>query len=174
MDSFPCPTPEIISAIPQSNTIPIPIPPQPCLEDEHPLGPLYLDTRVSSPRSTVPLPIPLSQGQEAKEVSAEARRAASSGADGADNDADKWEDANQGLTWEAYGRKPKVPEGFILNDGADYVPFEIRLPSGALKTAKYIKIEWGEDLLVYRMIDRDPYQYVKSFQATPFPSAGPL
>ena len=24
------------------------------------------------------------------------------------------------------------------------------------------------------MIDRDPYQYVESFQATPFPSASPL
>lgn len=67
-----------------------------------------------------------------------------------------------------------VLEGFVLNDGADYIPFEICLPSSTLKMAKYIKIKWGEDLLVYGMIDGDPYQYIESFQATPFPSAGPL
>ena len=43
-----------------------------------------------------------------------------------------------------------------------------------MKLAKYIKLEYGEDPLVYSMIDSDPHQYVESFQATPFPSAGPL
>ena len=43
-----------------------------------------------------------------------------------------------------------------------------------MKPAKYIKLEYREDPLVYGMIDRDPHQYVESFQATPFPSAGPL
>ena len=43
-----------------------------------------------------------------------------------------------------------------------------------MKPAKYVKIEYGEDILVYGMIDGDHHQYVESFQATPFPSAGPL
>ena len=50
----------------------------------------------------------------------------------------------------------------------DYVPFDIRLPSGKMKPAKYIKLKYGEDPLVYGMIDSDPHQYVESFQATPF------
>ena len=62
----------------------------------------------------------------------------------------------------------------MLNKGVDYVPFDIRLPSGEMKPAKYIKLEYGEDPLIYGMIDGDPHQYVESFQATPFPSAGPL
>ena len=43
-----------------------------------------------------------------------------------------------------------------------------------MKPAKYIKLEYGEDPLVYGMIDGDPHQYVESFQATPHQSAGPL
>ena len=43
-----------------------------------------------------------------------------------------------------------------------------------MKPAKYIKLEYGEDPLIYGMIDGDPHQYVESFQATPFPSTGPL
>ena len=88
--------------------------------------------------------------------------------------ANEWEDADEGLIWEDYGPKPPVPKGYILNEGADYVPFDICLPSGEMKPAKYIKLEYGEDPLVYSMIDGDPHQYVESFQATPCPSAGPL
>ena len=62
----------------------------------------------------------------------------------------------------------------MLNEEANYVPFNIRLPSGEMKPAQYIKLEYSEDPLVYGMIDGDPHQYVESFQATPFPSAGPL
>ena len=62
----------------------------------------------------------------------------------------------------------------MLNKGSDYIPFNIHLPSGKMKLAKYIKLEYGEDPLVYRMINRDPHQYVESFQVTPFPSARPL
>ena len=122
----------------------------------------------------VPLPLPLLQDQEAKEVQAEAREAAPSGADGADDNADQWEDTNQGLTWEDYGLKPQIPPGYKLNEGANYIPFNIHLPSGKLKPAKYIKLEYSEDPLMYGMIDGDPHQYVESFQATPFPSTGPL
>ena len=43
-----------------------------------------------------------------------------------------------------------------------------------MKPAKYIKLKYREDPLVYGMIDGDPHQYIESFQATPFPSAGPL
>ena len=62
----------------------------------------------------------------------------------------------------------------MLNEGADYIQFNIHLPSGEMKPAKYIKLEFGEDPLMYSMIDSDPHQYVESFQATPFPSARPL
>ena len=96
------------------------------------------------------------------------------GADGIDGPADKWTEADAGTTWEDYGPRPQVPEGYTLNEGVDYVPFDIRLLSGEMKPAKYIKIEYGEDPLMYGMIDGDPHQYIESFQATPFPSAGPL
>ena len=43
-----------------------------------------------------------------------------------------------------------------------------------MKPAKYVKVEYGEDPLVYGMIDGDHHQYVESFQVTPFPSARPL
>ena len=43
-----------------------------------------------------------------------------------------------------------------------------------MKPAKYTKVEYGKDPLVYGMIDGDHHQYVESFQATPFPSARPL
>ena len=43
-----------------------------------------------------------------------------------------------------------------------------------MKPTKYIKLKYSKDPLVYGMIDGDPHQYVESFQATPFPSAGPL
>ena len=62
----------------------------------------------------------------------------------------------------------------MLNEGADYILFDIHLPSRELKPTKYIKLEFGEDPLIYGMIDGDPHQYVESFQATPFPSARPL
>ena len=61
-----------------------------------------------------------------------------------------------------------------MNEGADYVPFNIRLPNGEVKPAQYIKIEYGEDPLVYGKIDGDHHQYMESFQATPVPSARPL
>ena len=61
-----------------------------------------------------------------------------------------------------------------MNNGLDYLPFDIRLPNGDYKPAKYIKIQWGKDPLIYGMIDGNPHQYVESFQATPMPSAGPF
>ena len=91
---------------------------------------------------------------------------------GPDDKANAWEEANQESTWEDYGLTPA--KGFILNDGMDYIPFNIHLPTGELEPAKYIKIERGKDPLIYGMIDGDPHQYIKSFQATPMPSAGPL
>src|SRR6202012_20876 len=86
----------------------------------------------------------------------------------------EWEEANKGLAWEDYGPRLQVPKGYMLNEGVDYVPFDICLASREMKPAKYIKLEFSEDPLVYGMIDGDPHQYVESFQATPFPSAGPL
>ena len=112
--------------------------------------------------------------QEAQALYDDTRGASPSGAASTGGSANKWEAANQGVTWEDYGPRPQVPKGYILNEGADYIPFDIQLPSGEMKPAKYIKIEYGEDPLVYGMIDRDSHQYVESFQATPFPSARPL
>ena len=96
------------------------------------------------------------------------------GADGPSGLAHEWLDADPGTTWETYGPRPKVPKGYTLNEGADYIPFDIQLPSGKTKPAQYIKTKYGEDPLIYGMIDRDPHQYIESFQATPFPSARPL
>ena len=78
------------------------------------------------------------------------------------------------IVTEDYGPRPQIPLGYKLNKGADYIPFNIHLPSGKLKPARYIKLKYGEDPLMYGMIDGDPHQYVKSFQATPFPSTRPL
>ena len=100
--------------------------------------------------------------------------APSPGTDGVAGPADEWEEANEGVTWEDYGPRPQVPQGYMLNEGVDYIPFNIHLPSGEMKPAKYIKFEYGEDPLIYGMINDDPHQYVESFQATPFPSARPL
>ena len=96
------------------------------------------------------------------------------GVDGPSGLANEWPDVDLGTTWETYGPRLQVPKGYTLNEGADYIPFDIRLPSGEMKPAQYIKLEYGEDPLVYGMVDGDPHQYVESFQATPFPSAGPL
>ena len=78
----------------------------------------------------------------------------------------------RGLTWEDYGLNMS-PKGFVLNKGTNYIPFNIALPSGAIQPAKYIKVEWGEEPQVYGMIEGDPHQYIKSFQAL-HPSSGPL
>ena len=169
-NSYPCPTPEFL---PTTSTSPIPIPIPPHLVDEHPVGPLHPDSGLSDPQSPLLLPHSMPPHQEAKEVQAVTGGEVLSGADGPDNEANPWVDANQESAWEAYGQGA-TPKGFILNDGADYVPFNIHLPNSTLKPAKYIKIKWGEDPCVYGMVDGDPYQYVESFQATPMPSAGPL
>ena len=114
----------------------------------------------------------LQEAEEAKAAQANTGTEAPSGAADTNGSADTWEDANQGVTWADYGLPPA--KGFVLNDGLNYVPFNIRLPNGDCKPAKYIKIKWGEDPLVYRMINSDPHQYVESFQAAPMPSIGPL
>ena len=164
-NSFPCPMPE---PLPHTNTDPIPIPP--CLATEHPVGPLHQDSR---PQGQPPLPCSDSlPSQEAEEVQANTGGEVPPGAACADGSPDTWEDANQGVTWEEYGLPPA--KGFILNDGLDYIPFNIHLPNGDYKPAKYIKIQWGEDPLIYGMTNGDPHQYIESFQATPMPSAGPL
>ena len=96
------------------------------------------------------------------------------GADGITGPANKWPEVDPGTTWKDYGPRLQVPLGYKLNEGANYIPFDIRLPSGKLQPAKYIKLKYSEDPLMYGMIDGDPHQYVESFQATPFPLAGPL
>ena len=172
-DSFPCPTPEVADTTSPSPD-PIPIPPRPPLEGEHTLGQIHSHPGPHHPRSPLQV-IHLSPAcQEAPTLCGDAGGTAPSGTDGPPGPADEWPEADEGVTWEDYGPRPEVPKGYTLNEGADYIPFNICLPSGEMKPAKYIKLEYGEDPLVYGMIDGDPHQYVESFQATPFPSAGPL
>ena len=172
-DSFPCPTPEVTTTNTPSPD-PLPIPPRPLLEGEHTLGPVHSDSGPHDPRPALQI-IHLSPArQETPALRSNSGGTPPPGTDGVTGSADEWEEANEGTTWEDYGPRPQVPKGYTLNEGADYVPFDIRLPSGEMKPAKYIKLEYGEDPLVYGMIDSDPHQYVESFQATPFPSAGPL
>ena len=173
-DSFPCPTPEIANANTTPSLDPLPILPQPLLEGKHPLGLVHLHPGPQDPQSPLPILRASSPSQEAPALQCDTRRMLSPGADGAVGTADEWPEADKGLTWEDYGPRLQVPLGFQLNEGANYIPFNIHLPSGKLKPAKYIKLEYGEDPLRYGMIDGDPHQYVKSFQVTPFPSAGPL
>ena len=171
-DSFPCPTPEVEHANPSPD--PIPIPPRPLLEGQHTVGQVHPDSGPDHPRSPLQIIHLSPAGQEAASLCGDTGGEVSPGAAGSSGCADEWPEADPGLTWEDYGPKPPIPKGYVLNEGADYVPFDIRLPSGETKPAKYIKLEYGEDPLVYGMIDGDPHQYVESFQATPHPSAGPL
>ena len=172
-DSFPCPTPEVIN-----NTTPspdhIPILPRPLLEGEHSLGPVHLHPGSHNPRSPLQVPRTPSLSQEAQALRSDTGGVPPSGTDGATGPANEWPEVDLGTTWEDYGPRLQVPKGYMLNKGTNYVPFNICLPSGKMKPAKYIELEYGKDPLVYGMIDRDPHQYIESFQATPFPSAGPL
>ena len=171
-DSFPCPTPEIDHTAPSPD--PIPIPPRPLLEGEHSLGQVHPDSGPHRPQSPLQV-IHLSPAQqEAAALRGDTRGEAPSGAASPSGCADEWAEADQATTWEDYGPKPQVLKGYVLNEGADYIPFDIRLPTGETTPTKYIKLEFGEDPLIYGMIDGDPHQYVESFQATPHPSAGPL
>ena len=172
-DSFPCPMPEVINTTTPSPD-PIPIPPWPLLEGEHAVGLVHLHSGPHNPRPTLQIINILPASQEAQALCSDTRGMAPPGTAGADGPANEWEEADKGTTWEDYGPRPQVLKGYTLNKGVDYIPFDIRLPSGEMKPAKYIKLEYGEDPLVYSMIDGDPHQYVESFQATPFPSAGPL
>ena len=172
-DSFPCPTPEVTTTNTPS-PYPLPIPPRPLLEGEHTLGLVHSDSGPHDPRPALQI-IHLSPArQETPALRSNSGGTPPPGTDGVTGSADEWEEANEGTTWEDYGPRPQVPKGYTLNEGADYVPFNILLPSGEMKPAKYIKLEYGKDPLMYGMIDSDPHQYVESFQATPFPSAGPL
>ena len=172
-DSFPCPTPEVTNTTSPSPD-PIPIPPRPLLESEHTLGQVHLDPGPHRPRSPLQI-IHLSPAcQEALMLCGNTGRTPPPGVDGPSGSANEWPDVDPGTTWETYGPRLQVPKGYTLNEGADYIPFDIRLPSGEMKLAQYIKLEYGEDPLVYSMVDGDPHQYIESFQATPFPSGGPL
>ena len=172
-DSFPCPTPEITNTD-ASSPDPLPIPPRPLLEGEHALGPIHSHTGSNDPRPSLQIIHIPEAGQVAQALRGDTGGALPPGATSTDGPADEWEETDPGVTWEDYGPKPPIPEGYVLNEGADYIPFDIRLPNGDMKPAKYVKIKYGEDPLVYGMVDGDHHQYVESFQATPFPSAGPL
>ena len=172
-NSFPCPTPKPITIAHSSTTNTVPIPILLHLASKHPLGSLYSDTGLLDPRSPLPIPHSTLPHQEAQEVQADTGGEETPRDPSPDEQADEWEDANQGVTWEDYGLST-VLKGFILNEGINYIPFNITLPGGATQPAKYIKVEWGEDPRVYRMIQGNPHQYVESFQATPYPSTRPF
>ena len=172
-DSFPCPTPEVADTTAPSPD-PIPILPRLLLESEHLVGQVHSDPGPHDSQPPVQI-IHLSPAcQEAPTLRGDAGGTPPSRADGPPESSDEWPEVDPGTTWEDYGPRPEVSKGYTWNEGTDYIPFDIQLPSGEIKQAQYIKLEYGEDPLIYGMIDRDPHQYVKSFQATPFPSAGPL
>ena len=138
------------------------------------MGPVHLHSGAHNPGSTLQVIRIPSLSPEAQALRSDTGRVPSPGADGTHGSADEWPEIDLGTTWEDYGPRPQVPKGYTQNEGADYIPFDIHLPSGEMKPAQYIKLEYGQDPLIYGMIDGDPHQYVESFQATPFPSAGPL
>ena len=138
------------------------------------MGPVHTHSGTNDPQSPLQINRDPSPNQEAPEVCVDTGGTLPSGAAGVTDAADEWPEADPGLTWEDYHPGPSIPKGYMLNEGADYIPFDIRLPNGELQAAKYIKLEYGEDPLIYGMIDGDPHQYVESFQAIPYPSAGPL
>ena len=173
-DSFPCPTPEVTNTDTAASPEPIPILPQISLEGEHSLGPVHLHPGPHDPQSPLQIPRSSSPSQETQALRGDAGGPLPPGTDGTDGSADQWLDADLGITWEDYGTGAQILKGYKLNDGTNYVPFDICLPNGEMQPAKYIKLEYREDPLIFSMIDGDPHQYVKSFQATPFPSAGPL
>ena len=172
-DSFPCPTPEVTTTNAPSPD-PIPIPPRPLMEGEHAVGPVHSHSGSHDPRPVVQVIHIPEASQEAQALRGDTGGASPSADTSAGGSADEWVETDEGTTWEAYGLRLQVPEGYVRNEGGDYVPFDIRLLSGEMKPVQYIKLEYGEDPLVYGMIDGDPHQYVESFQATLFPSAGPL
>ena len=174
-DSFPCPTPEVTNTdTATASPEPIPIPPRLSLEGKHSLGPVHSHPGSYDPRSPLQIPQSSSPSQETQALRGDTGGLLPPGTTGADGPANKWPDADPGTTWEDYGRRAQVLEGYTLNKGTDYIPFDIRLPNGNMKPAKYIKLEYGEDPLIFGMINRDPHQYVESFQATPILSASPL
>ena len=136
-NSFPCPTPKVVNdAAPSPD--PIPIPPRPLLEGEHSLGPVHLDSGAHDPRSPLLIPRTPSSCQETQALCGDTGGVPSPGANGTDGPANEWPEVDEGVTWEDYGPRLQVPKGYTLNKGTDYLPFNIRLPSGEMKPAKYI------------------------------------
>ena len=130
-DSFPCPTPEVADTTSPSPD-PIPILPRPLLESEHTVGQVHSDPGPHDPRPPLQI-IHLSLAhQEAQMLRSNAGRTPPPGADGPPGSADEWLETDLGVTWETYGPRPQVPKGYMLNEGADYVPFDICLPSGEM------------------------------------------
>ena len=123
-DSFPCPTPEITTTNAPSPD-PIPIPPRPLLEDEHTLGPVHPHTGSHDPRPPLQIIHIPEAGQEAQALHGNTGGTPPPGAVGTDGPSDEWEEADLGTTWEDYGPRPQVPKGYVLNEGADYIPFDI-------------------------------------------------
>ena len=123
-DSFPCPTPEVTTTNTPSPD-PIPIPPRPLLEGEHALGPVHSDAGPHNPRPPLQIIHIPEVGQEAQALCSDTGGASPPGAAGADGPADEWEETDPGTTWEDYGPRPEVPKGYVLNEGADYIPFDI-------------------------------------------------
>ena len=110
---------------------------------------------------TIPDPLYKSPGawlsQEAQVLRSNTGGTPPPGADGTAGSANRWAEINPGTTWEDYGPRLQVPKGYTLNEGPNYTPFDIHLPSGELQPAKYIKLEYREDPLIYGMIDGDPH-----------------
>ena len=112
------------------------------------MGQVHSDSGPHRPRSPLQIVHLSPARQEAPTVCSNARGTTSPGTAGSPGHADEWPETDPRITWEDYGPKPEVLKGYVLNEGADYIPFDIRLPNGETKPAKYIKVEYGEDPLI--------------------------
>ena len=138
------------------------------------MGALPEDDRGAPTRPTLPPPLPSQENhQEAASLPTDPRRKAGSRRAGSGSAATTWEDADPPATWEDYGRV-KVPLGFNLNRGKEYVPLQIPRANGTMVPAAFTKVIWSEDPLVCGMLEDDTTPYFEHLHATPCYSFEPV
>ena len=134
------------------------------MEGEHTLGPVHQDAGSHDPRPSLQVIHIPEADQEAQALRGDTGRPLSPGGDGVDGSANEWLDVDPGTTWEDYGPRAPVPKGYVLNEGADYIPFDIRLPSGCHRRVgtlifilSYLKARDPERILPY--VDRGTFVF---------------
>jgi hypothetical protein len=169
--SFPCPSPE---PIPIPSPVPLPIQTKRHSSDvqspkgEHSVGSLSPHTRGTSARSSLQCHHPYQKkGQEAEEVCQHPGGSMGAGAGSTNTDADDWSYVDQVCTWQDYENLTPPQPGFCLNQGADYVPCQIRDDQGVLWPAKWTCIDKTDDTHVVGIRADSPNAYSERLTATP-------